>query len=457
MAVGYGLQAIGVSRTLDFMRLQQYLARSGITSRRKAEDLIRAGRVSINDHVAEIGATVGENDVVRLDGERVRLPQKTVVIALNKPRGYTTTHEDSHAEKLVYELVPEHPGLHSVGRLDKDTEGLLLLTNDGELTAFLSHPRNQVPKLYRAWSKRGRLSEEDCKQLEAGVMLGDGLAKAVEAQPVKEGVKLVLTEGHKREVRRMLGRVGHPVERLVRLAVGPMELGELGGGEWRYLSPEEVRLLRSNPAMPSLKKGARGREPGVGEKQRAGGRGQRADRSGRHRSDRQKTASGRDFAGSPREENRSPAVNEGGGTRAEFTARRRESHTSEGTSGRGYSKGEARAPGRFGDKTSADKRSSGPGESRENPRGPKSTTRTRKTRGEKPAFGKESARDERRPERKSGKGSRSAREASRAVSPKQSRTVESSREHLRGGERPGSDQRGANRRAHRPARRTDKK
>ena len=294
------------------MRLQQYLARSGITSRRKAEDLIRAGRVSINDHVAEIGATVGENDVVRLDGERVRLPQKTVVIALNKPRGYTTTHEDSHAEKLVYELVPEHPGLHSVGRLDKDTEGLLLLTNDGELTAFLSHPRNQVPKLYRAWSKRGRLSEEDCKQLEAGVMLGDGLAKAVEAQPVKEGVKLVLTEGHKREVRRMLGRVGHPVERLVRLAVGPMELGELGGGEWRYLSPEEVRLLRSNPAMPSLKKGARGREPGVGEKQRAGGRGQRADRSGRHRSDRQKTASGRDFAGSPREENRSPAVNEGG-------------------------------------------------------------------------------------------------------------------------------------------------
>lgn len=261
------------------MRLQQYLARAGVASRRKAEALIRAGRVSVNGQIVEIGATVGQDDVVRLDGERVRLPQKSVTIALNKPKGYTTTHEDAHAERLVYELVPEHPGLHSVGRLDKDTEGLLLLTTDGELTHFLSHPKNAVPKLYRAWSKRGRLSQEECRRLEQGVLLGDGLARALEARPAKEGVLLVLTEGRKREVRRMLGRIGHPVLRLVRLAVGPVELGELKEGEWRYLSPSEVRALLANapagwlrrPEVPTKPQGrtlsSKPKTQGLGAKQ----------------------------------------------------------------------------------------------------------------------------------------------------------------------------------------------
>ncbi|MDX2005718.1 MAG: pseudouridine synthase [Meiothermus sp.] len=236
------------------MRLQQYLARSGVTSRRKAEELIRAGRVTINNQVAELGAVVGERDVVRLDGERVRMPTRSVVIALNKPKGYTTTHEDEHAEKLVYQLVPEHPGLHSVGRLDKDTEGLLLLTNDGNLTQKLTHPSNEVPKLYRVWSKKGRLSVLECQRLIEGLMLGDGFAKAVEAVPTKEGAKLVLTEGRKREVRRMLGKLGHPVERLVRLAVGVIELGELKPGEYRYLEPPEVQLLMEGAAPPKLRK-----------------------------------------------------------------------------------------------------------------------------------------------------------------------------------------------------------
>ncbi len=242
--------------TMVSMRLQQFLARSGITSRRKAEDLIRSGRVSINNQVVGIGAVVKTSDIVRLDGERVRMPQKNVVIALHKPKGYTTTHEDEHAEKLVYELVPKHPGLHSVGRLDKDTEGLLLLTTDGHLTQLLTHPRNQVRKLYRAWCKRGRVSKEVCQQLVQGVMLGDGLAQALEAQPVKDGIKLVLAEGRKREVRRMLGKVGHPVERLVRLAVGPIELGELEVGTWRYLTQEEIKLLHSNAGLPRLRKPA---------------------------------------------------------------------------------------------------------------------------------------------------------------------------------------------------------
>jgi len=234
------------------MRLQQFLARAGIASRRKAEDLIRAGRVTINQQVAALGAVVQPGDIVRLDGERVRLPQKKVVIALHKPKGYTTTHEDAHADKLVYELVPRHPGLHAVGRLDKDTEGLLLLTTDGHLTQHLTHPRNQVPKLYRAWCKNGRVSKEACQQLVQGVVLGDGPARALEARPVKGGVKLVLTEGRKREVRRMLSKVGHPVERLVRLAVGPIELGGLEAGEWRYLTPEEIKLLYTHTELPEL-------------------------------------------------------------------------------------------------------------------------------------------------------------------------------------------------------------
>ncbi len=240
------------------MRLQQFLARAGIASRRKAEDLIRSGRVSINNQVVGIGAVVQTGDIVRLDGERVRMPHKKVVIALHKPKGYTTTHEDEHAEKLVYELVPKHPGLHSVGRLDKDTEGLLLLTNDGHLTQLLTHPRNQVKKLYRAWCKRGRVSKEVCQQLVQGVMLGDGLAKALEAQPVKDGIKLVLSEGRKREVRRMLSKVGYPVERLVRLAVGPIELGDLEVGTWRYLTPEEIKLLYANAGLPQTRKPAQG-------------------------------------------------------------------------------------------------------------------------------------------------------------------------------------------------------
>jgi len=236
------------------MRLQQFLARAGISSRRKAEALIRMGRVSINGKIAEIGAVVKEEDTVLLDGERVRLPHKTLVIALNKPKGYTTTHQDEHAERLVYELVPEHPGLHSVGRLDKDTEGLLLLTNDGHLTQLLTHPRNQVHKLYRAWSKRGRLSQAECRKLTDGMMLGDGFAKAIEAIPIKDGVKLVMVEGRKREVRRMLGKIGHPVEKLLRLAVGPIGLGEMAVGHWRYLSPEEIQSLKSNAALPGLRK-----------------------------------------------------------------------------------------------------------------------------------------------------------------------------------------------------------
>jgi 23S rRNA pseudouridine2605 synthase len=232
------------------MRLQQFLARAGIASRRKAEELIRAGRVSVNGQVASLGMSVGEGDVVRFDGERVRLPQKRVVIALHKPPGVTATRSDPHAERTVYQLVPDVPGLHQVGRLDRESEGLILLTNDGDLTQRLTHPRYGVRKVYRAWCKGGELSQAACRKLVEGVELEDGLARALEARPVRGGVRLVMTEGRKREVRRMLKAVGYPVERLVRTRIGMLELGELKPGEWRYLGPEEIAALTAEPPKP---------------------------------------------------------------------------------------------------------------------------------------------------------------------------------------------------------------
>ncbi|RIH82032.1 Ribosomal large subunit pseudouridine synthase B [Calidithermus terrae] len=232
------------------MRLQQFLARAGIASRRKAEELIRAGRVTVNGQVAGLGSSVGEGDVVHFDGERVRLPQRKVVIALHKPAGVTTTKQDRHAERTVYQLVPDVPGLHPVGRLDRESEGLLLLTNDGDLTERLTHPRYGVRKVYRAWCRGGEVSLAACRRLVSGVELEDGPAKALEAKPMNGGARLVMTEGRKREVRRMLKAVGYPVERLVRTQIGMLELGGLKPGEWRYLGPEEIAALTAEPPKP---------------------------------------------------------------------------------------------------------------------------------------------------------------------------------------------------------------
>lgn len=135
------------------LRLQAFLARAGVASRRKAEDLIREGRVRVNGKVAVLGQKVGPEDLVEVDGKRVELPQKRLVLALHKPKGYTTTRHDPHARRTVFDLLPKIPGLHPVGRLDRDSEGLLLLTNDGDLTHRLTHPRFGVRKVYRVWTE----------------------------------------------------------------------------------------------------------------------------------------------------------------------------------------------------------------------------------------------------------------------------------------------------------------
>lgn len=225
------------------MRLQAFLARAGAGSRRQAEALIRQGRVRVNGQVAQLGMKVGPGDVVEVDGKRVEPPKERVVLALHKPQGYTTTRRDPHAAHTVYELLPEIPGLHPIGRLDRDSEGLLLFTNDGHLTLRLTHPRYGVRKVYRVWTEGGTLPKAICQRLLRGVMLEDGPARALACRPAPGGALLTLGEGRKREVRRMLLAVGYPVRRLLRVQVGPIHLGNLPPGRWRPLSQEEVAAL----------------------------------------------------------------------------------------------------------------------------------------------------------------------------------------------------------------------
>ncbi|WP_114313978.1 pseudouridine synthase [Thermus caldifontis] len=225
------------------LRLQTFLARAGVASRRKAEELIRQGRVRVNGALATLGQKVSPKDVVEVDGKRVEPLAERVVLALNKPRGYTTTRHDPHAQKTVFDLLPPIPGLHPIGRLDRDSEGLLLFTNDGSLTLRLTHPRYGVKKVYRVYTERGTLPRSVCQRLLEGVELEDGLARAIACRPAPGGALLTLAEGRKREVRRMLKKVGYPVKRLLRLQVGPIRLGQLPPGKWRRLSPEEVEAL----------------------------------------------------------------------------------------------------------------------------------------------------------------------------------------------------------------------
>ena len=224
-------------------RLQKFLARAGVASRRKAEDLITAGRVTVNGEVAKLGSKVDEGDEVSVDGKTVRGQQTTVTYMLNKPRGYVTTVDDERGRKTVMELLPDIPGLHPVGRLDMESEGLLLLTTDGALTQELTHPSFEHEKTYRVWTDKGTLGAAELGLLERGLKLDDGLARARVAKLAEGGCELVLTEGRKRQVRRMLASVGYRVTRLVRTKIGGLELSGLNPGDYRELSPEDFADL----------------------------------------------------------------------------------------------------------------------------------------------------------------------------------------------------------------------
>jgi len=234
------------------MRLNRYLARSGVASRRHSDDLIRSGTVSVNGTlVCEPGRQVEVgSDRVECRGKPVELPADLEYIALNKPISYLVTRRDSRDRHTVYELVEgRHPGTIAVGRLDRDTTGLLLLTNDGELAYRLSHPRFKVKKHYRVLVQ-GRVNEPTLDQLRRGVELEDGLTApaqvaVVERSAAKTRLEMVIREGRKRQIRRMCATVGHKVVELERRAVGSLQLGDLPLGSWRHLDEGETVLLRS--------------------------------------------------------------------------------------------------------------------------------------------------------------------------------------------------------------------
>jgi 23S rRNA pseudouridine2605 synthase len=234
------------------MRLQKFLARAGAASRRGSEDLMTAGRVTVNGVVvSELGAKVDPAvDEVAVDGRVVRLAEGPVYLALNKPRGFMTTMKDPQGGRTVVDLFPKDApaGLFPVGRLDYDTEGLLLLTTDGDLAHVLMHPRHHVTKTYMA-TVDGVPDAAELEALRSGVKLDDGMTAPADARIVSRSgggavVELRIREGRKRQVRRMLSAVGHPVTRLQRVAFGPVELGELRPGAVRALTDAEVEGLK---------------------------------------------------------------------------------------------------------------------------------------------------------------------------------------------------------------------
>ncbi len=226
------------------LRLQKVLSQAGIASRRVAEDLIEQGRVSVNGVIAQLGARVDtESDVVEVDGVHIGVKKGLVYYLVNKPAGVISTVRDTHGRPTVTELVPEDPPVVPVGRLDAETEGLLLLTNDGDLTFRLTHPRFGVEKEYLV-SVRGRPSRSAVRELRDGVELDDGMTAPAKVAMVDEStLKITIHEGRNRQVRRMCAAVGHEVVRLVRFRIGPLVDPHLKPGEYRDLTQAEVREL----------------------------------------------------------------------------------------------------------------------------------------------------------------------------------------------------------------------
>jgi 23S rRNA pseudouridine2605 synthase len=225
------------------MRLNAYLARGGIASRRGADELIKAGRVRVNGELGQLNTIVDEGDRVEVDGREIAAQQLAYVL-LYKPAGVVTTANDPQGRPTVVGLVPREPRVVPVGRLDADTTGALLLTNDGQLANRLAHPRHGVEKVYEVHVE-GDPNEAVLQRLRDGVELEDGRTAPAGVRRLGRGrIELVLHEGRNRQVKRMLEAVGHPVRRLHRSAYAGLTLDGLEPGTWRELTPEELSALR---------------------------------------------------------------------------------------------------------------------------------------------------------------------------------------------------------------------
>jgi 23S rRNA pseudouridine2605 synthase len=227
------------------VRLAKFLASAGIASRRAAEEIVRAGRVSVGGApVTDPARDVGPQDTVTVDGERVRGQSTCVVYAVNKPAGVVSTARDPQGRPTVVALVPSSLRLYPVGRLDIDTTGLILVTNDGELANRMTHPRFEVPKTYRVVVQRPPVRDAALRALREGVMLEDGRTAPARARRVAvDTIELTIREGRNRQVKRMCEAVGHRVKRLQRIQFGSLELGDLAPGAHRRLSAAEVAQL----------------------------------------------------------------------------------------------------------------------------------------------------------------------------------------------------------------------
>lgn len=231
------------------MRLQKYLADAGIASRRKCEQLIEEGRVKLNGAVAEIGMNVNDGDVVTLDGKRVRANNERVMIAFYKPKNVICSNAEDEDRKKVTDFFKELPyRLYTVGRLDYDSEGLILVTNDGDAANRLMHPRYGLSKTYNVLCS-GRFTDAEIHALASGVMLEDGMTAPARVKLLSETdngnteLSLTIHEGRNRQVRRMVAAVGHDTLRLVRVSIGKLTISGLKSGQWRFLSREETELL----------------------------------------------------------------------------------------------------------------------------------------------------------------------------------------------------------------------
>ena len=229
-------------------RLQKLLAAAGVASRRRSEVLITSGRVQVDGQVVTmLGTRATPQQRIEVDGQLLRFREPPQYVLLHKPAGYVTTAADPQGRTTVFDLLPPGPRLFPVGRLDRDSEGLLLLTNDGDTAYRMTHPRFGLEKEYHVWTALPRA--EQLWQLAAGVVLEDGPTAPARVQEVSRGadgviLSLVLHEGRNRQVRRMLAVAGLPVYRLVRVRLGPLHLDRLPTGDWRTLGAEEVAWLR---------------------------------------------------------------------------------------------------------------------------------------------------------------------------------------------------------------------
>ncbi len=234
--------------TLMKMRIHKYLAHSGVASRRHAEEMVAAGKIKINGHIAKIGDVVdSEHDKITVDGKIAELETQEVYYLLHKPRGVVSAVSDPEGRRTVTSLVPGASRLYPVGRLDYDSEGLMLLTNDGELAFRLTHPKFEVEKTYHVLVK-GVMNEKSVGYLEQGVTV-DGVKTApaqvviAEAQPNNTWIDITIHEGRNRQIRKMCEAVGYPVMRLISTRFGPWELGDLPSGQYRALTPADVAKI----------------------------------------------------------------------------------------------------------------------------------------------------------------------------------------------------------------------